>query len=472
MMRQDWLRLEGITLFVLLFGLFCGSAVGSEVDPTLPSSSDATEEAFSNLGHPSQEKRVKAQEELVSVVLEGTAGKVVVDRLLEALGDENYRVRIGAATVLSQVDDSRRIQAFSRALLRESTQDVRVILAAHLAGFGKEGLEALSDLKSTETGQFARLGWREYVRQAVLLSLQNLADQITNFAGGVKGFFADPVRDLAPLYGDAVDVLVSVVENPNYSLLMRSLAVRAVAEIGEWGAAPRLLPVYSEVHAYCQERGYRDRPWSIPVRPDPEKGEILDFRRYVSQALSRLGEPRPFVARLSPLLLHEKDLSARAQAAELDLADFMSRKRLRYSPQDQESLKKQIEDFSDQLRWSLIQLVRLRWFIAYDYQQVREDEEALHFYRRAIEAGLKEQKLEERSVGEVYLAYYNMACIEARRGRAKAGLMYLDRAFASGFDDVEWARKDRDLELIRHEPEFERILRAEEKRSGPEKEGR
>jgi hypothetical protein len=61
-------------------------------------------------------------------------------------------------------------------------------------------------------------------------------------------------------------------------------------------------------------------------------------------------------------------------------------------------------------------------------------------------------------VGELPTAAYNLACLEARRGRADAAFADLDRAIAAGFDDGSSLEKDPDLAPLRGKPKWASIL--------------
>ena len=56
-------------------------------------------------------------------------------------------------------------------------------------------------------------------------------------------------------------------------------------------------------------------------------------------------------------------------------------------------------------------------------------------------------------------AYYNIACIHSLEGNKEEALVALRKAFSCGYDDVHWARRDRDLEGIWKDPRFEAIFR-------------
>ena len=52
---------------------------------------------------------------------------------------------------------------------------------------------------------------------------------------------------------------------------------------------------------------------------------------------------------------------------------------------------------------------------------------------------------------------YNIACAEARAGRADEALAWIERAVEMGYRDVKAMASDSDLETLRSRPEFEAI---------------
>lgn len=65
---------------------------------------------------------------------------------------------------------------------------------------------------------------------------------------------------------------------------------------------------------------------------------------------------------------------------------------------------------------------------------------------------------ESWKLGELPTAPYNLACLDAREGKADAAFRQLDRAVAAGFDDEATLGKDADLAPLRARPEFARIV--------------
>jgi hypothetical protein len=61
-------------------------------------------------------------------------------------------------------------------------------------------------------------------------------------------------------------------------------------------------------------------------------------------------------------------------------------------------------------------------------------------------------------VGELPTAAYNLACLDARKGRADAAFANLDKALAAGFDDATALEKDPDLAPLRGKPKWASVV--------------
>ena len=55
-------------------------------------------------------------------------------------------------------------------------------------------------------------------------------------------------------------------------------------------------------------------------------------------------------------------------------------------------------------------------------------------------------------------AYYNLACLYALKGEKIRGLTNLKKAISLDSSVREWARKDRDLQSLKRQPEFQEII--------------
>jgi pimeloyl-ACP methyl ester carboxylesterase len=66
-------------------------------------------------------------------------------------------------------------------------------------------------------------------------------------------------------------------------------------------------------------------------------------------------------------------------------------------------------------------------------------------------------------LGALPSAPFNLACLDARQGKADAAFQQLDRAIAAGFDDEKMLQGDKDLESIRKSPRFQGVVAAARK---------
>jgi adenylate cyclase len=55
---------------------------------------------------------------------------------------------------------------------------------------------------------------------------------------------------------------------------------------------------------------------------------------------------------------------------------------------------------------------------------------------------------------------YNVACLFALEGRPDEAIASLEEAFRHGFGNREWISHDPDLESLRGDPRFQRLLAA------------
>jgi tetratricopeptide (TPR) repeat protein len=56
------------------------------------------------------------------------------------------------------------------------------------------------------------------------------------------------------------------------------------------------------------------------------------------------------------------------------------------------------------------------------------------------------------------IALYNLACSYAMVGMVDASIDSLEKAIAAGYDQFEYMRRDGDLEAVRQDPRFRRLL--------------
>ena len=76
-----------------------------------------------------------------------------------------------------------------------------------------------------------------------------------------------------------------------------------------------------------------------------------------------------------------------------------------------------------------------------------------------ITDGLKMDRKLVRLDPENPTAHYNLACSLALCRKRPDALRSLRKALALGYDDLDWMQRDPDLEILKHDPEFQQLLR-------------
>ena len=90
-------------------------------------------------------------------------------------------------------------------------------------------------------------------------------------------------------------------------------------------------------------------------------------------------------------------------------------------------------------------------------QYMKQGQQALKAkqYVKAVEYYTKAVKLFPKQAG----AWYNMACAYALSGHKDKALEALSKAVENGFADPEHMKKDKDLDSLRNDPRFKKILK-------------
>jgi serine/threonine protein kinase/Flp pilus assembly protein TadD len=76
---------------------------------------------------------------------------------------------------------------------------------------------------------------------------------------------------------------------------------------------------------------------------------------------------------------------------------------------------------------------------------------------RLDEAKIESTKALELSPNDA-LMQYNGACFYARMGESKQAINYLDKAIKTGWENFEWMKRDTDLDSIRNEPDYLKLI--------------
>jgi non-specific serine/threonine protein kinase len=90
--------------------------------------------------------------------------------------------------------------------------------------------------------------------------------------------------------------------------------------------------------------------------------------------------------------------------------------------------------------------VRARVLVASDYAKSGHTADALREANLAIALLPNEATI-----------LYNVACVFCQLGQKTDAMAALSKAWAAGWKDVEWTRRDPDLSILHGEAEFERL---------------
>jgi tetratricopeptide (TPR) repeat protein len=75
-----------------------------------------------------------------------------------------------------------------------------------------------------------------------------------------------------------------------------------------------------------------------------------------------------------------------------------------------------------------------------------------------IADGLKMDRKLVRLEPENATAHYNLACSLALSKKRPDALRSLRKAVSLGYDDLDWMQQDPDLEILKNDPEFKKLL--------------
>ena len=67
---------------------------------------------------------------------------------------------------------------------------------------------------------------------------------------------------------------------------------------------------------------------------------------------------------------------------------------------------------------------------------------------------------------------YNLACSFSRMGQPEKALEYLEHAFNSGYEDIDWVEQDTDMDIVRELPRYSEIMAQQRERIASREESR
>lgn len=250
--------------------------------------------------------------------------------------------------------------------------------------------------------------------------VERLLDTLVTDTGG-SGFYDGQFADLKKFGKDkSIPVLLRIVSEPgyvfrlverrervtSYELRMRELAIMALGDFGDARAVETLKTALKD---------------SGQTGADSISEELL-------VALYRLGEKKP--------------LDEYVRKAEGDAAT---------------ALKGDTKDDGCSLLFSLGLVLN----------RVGRRDEAQAVYLRLV-AAVEEHKLQASAESVLPAGLYNLACLAAAKGDKTQSVEWLGKAVRAGFKDRQWIKMDRDLEPIRGEDGYRKLI-ADDKLFEPRK---
>ncbi len=350
----------------------------------------------------------------------GAAALAAMERLLE---DESPRVRKGAAGALEGIESDRAEKLQLEALAKENEPGVRLKMVQVLALRAGKAQKGMPDGLKDRLAEEPRL--KAFYNDMVMMVAM---ESILHF-DSMPGFYDGQFSALWELTPDAYTHLSGIVHDPDVAFQMRVMAIMALQERKNPSLAALLKPLILDP-ARELDMEYYDF-WRFRL---DEKG-ILEYRRrnlskYARFSLAKAGFTR---FNLEMIRVMENWINKYTRAI------FHS------------TLRKEPDGF-DPLNRTRRFGKNLILSIGYNYQQYDQYEQAEDWYRRLLSSfpGEEDAALQAE-------ACYNLACLYSITDRKELAVEYLELAVHNGFMDLSWMTRDRDLDSIRDEPEYEAV---------------
>jgi tetratricopeptide (TPR) repeat protein len=91
------------------------------------------------------------------------------------------------------------------------------------------------------------------------------------------------------------------------------------------------------------------------------------------------------------------------------------------------------------------------------HTRLRKFEDAVRVYDELL-AALDRPKMEDARLRNYPTTCYNLACIKSLQGQKAAAVDWLEKAVRSGFRDRGWIKADKDLDAIRNEDAYKKLI--------------
>jgi HEAT repeat protein len=408
------------------------------------------------------------------------AGAAAEAAVAGALGAPEARVRRSACEILGRIGSPAAAERVAGRLI-DDDPDVREAAADALDRLGDAGRAAIGKARDAGTvpADVAAAALERSVRRAV----ESLLDRCISKDLG-WGFYKDQFKDIAALGPPAVPVLLRLFTTPDADYVythtfdgepdevrvryrkqvIHRLAGEALVDMKDPSVVPSLKAFLASLGA---------------VDPLDERDPRQDYYESTIFALMRLGE-RESYERLKGVFLKASGASIRPDGVvELKMAP---------------DLKACQQQFNALSRLAMLQIradeleATERTYQAIIGQALAKQEEAARAVFDKDKDGTlsaKERKAMEEAVDAIlrrayagpvtpaleafwrqYLfyrgvlrgAYYNFACALAQMNKKPEALDALQKAVRTGYEDADWIQRDRDLDSIKEEAEYKRLI--------------
>ncbi|MHC4943615.1 MAG: TPR end-of-group domain-containing protein [Planctomycetota bacterium] len=338
----------------------------------------------------------------------------------ELIADSSPEIRIAAATALGQLKGARVGKILEEALLNEKEAWVRQRLAQVLA------LGAPLPEKSRALARLSRDPLLEdlYFETLFMVRLEDLMH-----FNSMPGFYDGQFDAIWQIPGDVYSRLLRIALDPDHAFLIRVLAIMALHEKKDpmliIALKPLILdPVYEN-----------DLKFDEVLDFDIDEDFILANRRrnlskYARFSLAKAGYPQFNLAKIEVM---KKWLQKHRDKVFGD------------SPYRISGLGLDLDPFRNFGKNLLLD-------IGYNYQQYDQFDDAERWYKVLIERFSKDE--DYRYISE---AHYNLGCLYSVTGRKEKAIEEVRLAIEKGFLDLSWMERDKDLDNIRDEPDYQML---------------
>ncbi|MBI4563800.1 MAG: HEAT repeat domain-containing protein [Planctomycetes bacterium] len=381
------------------------------------------------------------------------------DAFIRALDNAHPKVRLSAIEALGEIRSEKMYERISKLYGAEPDEDVRRACFAYFEKVGikaePELLAALKDesldirlraIRALGYAQSAKAieplmgllaGDNADVRQAALDALATIGPKAVDAipaavrAGALRKEDADEIRAL--YYQSGVERIMEGLVSDQGKIGSYASQFAELAKFGKERAVPVLLKM-------IRDPGYRFRSERCV-----EHAEFVG--RLALMALGEIGDASVLEDLRRVNILPEEDRYMEYVLALHRLGDEAPLKQhVERELKEGERLVEGDERYRGYAKLFAAALLQAR---------VGKLDDALKAYLRLIELmeGGQETGLEDYAA-----ALYNVACLHARKGDKAASIQALTRAVDAGFRDLSWILRDRDLDSIRGEEGYKKLV--------------